>query len=142
MTAVGVRLGSAEYGLPMERVREVLRPPPVTRVPFPPPDVRGVVQVRGALVAVLDLGTRLRGGPAAGPGRLVVVTPPRGGEPVGLLVDAVTGMVETDPEGLRPAPPEAEAALPEGWLAGVAEPEPGRRVALLHLERVLGEATG
>lgn len=141
MNAVGVRLGPAEYGLPMERVREVLRPPPVTRVPFPPADVRGVTQVRGELVAVLDLGTRLRGGPAAATGRLVVVAV-RGGQPVGLLVDAVTGLVETGPEGVLPPPAEAEAALPEGWLAAVAEPEPGRRVALLDLERVLGETTG
>jgi chemotaxis signal transduction protein len=143
VSAVAVRLGEAEYGLPMERVHQVLRPPPLTRVPFPPADVRGVTQVRGVMLAVLDLGTRLRGRPAGEPGRLVVVT--HRGERVGLLVDQVTGVVETggEPEGtaLEEPPEEAVAALAPGWLAGVAEPHPGRRVALLHLDQVLGEET-
>lgn len=138
MSALAVQLGPAEFGLPAASVREVLRPPPVTRVPFPPPDVRGVAQVRGALVTVLDLGTRLRGMPAADSGRMVVVAGPAG-EALGLLVDRVLGLVETAGE----APPtEAEVSLPAGWLAGVAEPTPGRRVALLDLERVLAGDDG
>lgn len=133
--AVGV--GGAEYGLPAAAVREVVRPPPVTRVPFAPPAVRGVAQVRGTVLAVVDLGARLGTGPVGPPGRLVVVWG-RGREAVGLLVDRVAGLVETE-GGDEPLPDEAEAALPPGWLAGVAVPRPGRRVALLHLERVLGD---
>jgi len=136
VTALAVRLGSAEFGLPSEMVREVLRPAPLTRVPFPLPDVRGVAQVGGTVMAVLDLGTRLGMGPAAVPGRMVVVWG-RGREPVGLLVDRVLGLVDTG--GALAAPmEEAEAALPHGWLVGVVEPVPGRRIALLDLERVLG----
>lgn len=141
MTALAVALGGAEFGLPAGRVREVLRPPPLTRVPFAPRDVRGVAQLRGTLLAVMDLGLRLGSAPAASPGRLVVVAGP-GGEPLGLLVDRVAGLVESGTaadEVLDPPPPEAEAALPPGWLAGVAQPAPGRRVALLNLERVLAE---
>lgn len=136
MTAVAVRLGEAEFGLPMERVREVLRTPPVTRTPFPPPDVVGAVHLRGALLAVLDLGTRLRGRPARNPGRLVVVSGGGGAEPLALRVDRVTGVVETN-ELVIPPPPEAEAALPPGWLAGVVSPVEGRLVTLLELDNVL-----
>ncbi len=136
MSALAVRLGAAEFGIPSATVREVLRPVPLTRVPFPPPDVRGVAQVRGTVMAVLDLGTRLGMGPAARAGRMVVVWG-RGREAVGLLVDRVEGLVETG-GALAPPPEEAEAALPAGWLAGVVEPVPGRRIALLDLERVLG----
>ncbi len=117
MSAVAVGLGAAEFGLPLERVSAVLRPPPVTRTPFPPPDVVGVVHLRGALLGVLDLGTRLRAAPALRPGRLVVVTP-AGREPVALLVDRVAGIVETD-DAVEAPPEEALAALPEGWLDGV-----------------------
>ncbi|HEV2149283.1 MAG TPA: chemotaxis protein CheW [Longimicrobiaceae bacterium] len=136
MSAVTVRLGAAEFGLPMERVRAVLRPPPLTRVPFPPPDVAGLVHLRGALVAVLDLGTRLRSGPARRPGRLVVVARGDGGEPLALLVDAVAGTVETG-DLVDPPPAEAVAALPDGWLEGVVRSAEGRPVALLHLDNVL-----
>lgn len=136
MSTLAVWAGGAEFGLPAERVREVLRPPPLTRVPFAPPGVRGVAQVRGTVLAVVDLGARLGMRPAGTHARLVVVWP-RGRQAVGLLVDRVVGLMEG---GGETAPPdEAEAALPPGWLAGVAVPEEGRRVALLHLERVLGE---
>lgn len=136
MSAVAVRLGGAEFGLPMDRVRAVLRPPPLTRVPFPPPDVAGVVHLRGALVAVLDLGTRLRSGPARRPGRLVVVASGGGGEPLALLVDAVAGTVDTE-EWVEPPPAEAVAALPDGWLEGMVRSAGGGLVALLHLDNVL-----
>jgi purine-binding chemotaxis protein CheW len=137
MSTLAVLLGRAEFGLPAGRVREVLRPPPVTRVPFAPAGVRGVAQVRGTVLAVVDLGARLGMAPVAGAGRLVVVWG-QGREAVGLLVDRVVGLVD-DGGDEQPPPDEAQAALPQGWLAGVAVPAPGRRVALLHLERVLGE---
>jgi purine-binding chemotaxis protein CheW len=137
VSTLAVRLGSAEFGIPAGQVREVLRPPPVTRVPFAPRGVRGVAQVRGTVLAVVDLGTRLGMAPVAGAGRMVVVWA-RGREAVGLLVDRVVGLMEDGGDEELP-PDEAEAALPPGWLAGVAVPAPGRRVALLHLERVLGE---
>jgi len=138
VSAVSVRLGEALYGIPVGRVSRVLRPPPVSRVPFPPPDVQGVAQVGGAVVAVLDLGTRLGGAPAVQPGRLLVVRPGRGREPVAVRVDGVGGLVD-DEAAEPPEPQEAAAALPEGWITGVARMDDGRRVALLDLERVLGE---
>jgi len=137
VSTLAVGVGAAEFGIPAGRVREVLRPPPLTRVPFPPAGVRGVAQVRGTVMAVVDLGARLGMAPVGPAGRLVVVWG-RGREAVGLLVDRVVGLVEEGGDEELP-PDEAEAALPSGWLAGVAVPHPGRRVALLHLERVLGE---
>jgi len=137
VSTLAVRVGGAEFGLPADRVREVLRPPRLTRVPFAPAGVRGVAQVRGTVLAVVDLGDRLGVGPVLPPGRLVVVWG-RGREAVGLLVDRVVGLVE-EGGGEELPPDEAEAALPPGWLAGVAVPVPGRRVAILRLERVLGE---
>jgi purine-binding chemotaxis protein CheW len=137
VTTLAVAAGGAEFGLPAGAVREVLRPPPFTRVPFAPDGVRGIAQVRGTVMAVVDLGARLGMAPVAPPGRLVVVWA-RGREAVGLLVDRVVGLVDEGGEE-DVLPDEAEAALPPGWLAGVAVPHPGRRVALLNLERVLGE---
>lgn len=137
MSTLSVGVGGAEFGIPAERVREVLRPPPLTRVPFAPDGVRGIAQVRGTVLAVVDLGARLGMAPVGAAGRLVVVWG-RGREAVGLLVDRVVGLVEGDADD-EAAPDEATAALPPGWLAGIAVPQAGRRVALLHLERVLGE---
>lgn len=140
MTAVSVHLGAAEYGLPLTHIREVLRPPAITQTPDAPADVCGVAQVRGTLLAVVDLGMRLGGIAAAPPGRLVVVQH-AGGEPLGLLVDAIGGLLEVEGD-LQPVPAEADAALPDGWLAGMAAVPPDRLVAVLNLDRVLsGERT-
>ncbi len=137
---VAVRLDAAEFGLPIARVREVLAPPAITRVPFVPPAICGVTSVRGTILPVLDLGLRLLGSEAARPGRLVVVSGTEAEGPVGLLVDAVTGLVEAPPEGIQEPPPEAEASLPAGFILGVVSPEEGRLVTLLDLSRVLAVA--
>ncbi len=137
---VAVCLDAAEFGLAIERVREVLAPPPITRVPFVPAAICGVTSVRGVILPVLDLGLRLLGSEAERPGRLVVVRGTEGEGPVGLLVDAVTGVVEAPPESVQTPPVEAEATLPAGFILGVVAPEAGRLVTLLDLSRVLALA--
>ena len=137
---VTVRLGPAEFGIPIQHVREVLRVPPIAPVPFTPEALRGLVSVRGALLPVVDLGIRLLGAPAARPGRLAVVQRPDAPEMVALLVDAVTGLETFSEARLRPMPPELEAALPEGIAAGVVSRGPGRLVTLLRLQPVLALA--
>lgn len=132
--AIVVRLGRAEFGIPINRVREVLRPPPLVRIPFPPPAVCGIIHLRGSVLPVIDLGLRLLGRASAPPGRLVVVSDGGGWA---LRVDGVLGLVSTSPESLREAPPEADATLPPGAVAGVVIPAPGRLVTLLNLAPVL-----
>lgn len=134
---VAVRLNAAEFGLPIDRVREVLAPPPITRVPFVPPAICGVASVRGTILPVLDLGLRLLGSEAVRPGQLVVVSGSEDEGPIGLLVDAATGLVEAPAELIQAPPPEAEATLPTGFILGVVVPEAGRLVTLLDLSRVL-----
>jgi purine-binding chemotaxis protein CheW len=132
-----VRLGVAEFGLPIGEVREVLRRPELSRVPFPPPHVCGVLALRGSIVPVVDLGLRLLDRPAERPGVVVVVLDPDTHESLGLLCDRVAGLIEAGEALAMAAPPEAEATLPPGWVKGVLVPEPDRPVALLDLHLVL-----
>lgn len=134
--AVVVRLGGAEFGLEVRRVSEVLRVPPITRLPFPPPTLLGIVSIRGTLVPVMDLGERLLGRPADRDGRLVVVRDPEREGWVGLLVDAVLDLIPLEAAGAEP-PAEVEASLPAGWIIGVLAPGPDRLVTLLELTNVL-----
>lgn len=134
--AVVVALGETEFGIDVKRVREVLRPLPVTRLPFPPPTILGIVSIRGTLVPVMDLGERLLGRAADPHGRLVVVRDPDRPGSIGLLVDAVHDLIDMDEASHEP-PPEVEATLPPGWILGVLAPEEARLVTLLDLNRVL-----
>jgi purine-binding chemotaxis protein CheW len=133
---VAVRLGDTEFGLPVERVREVLRVPPITRLPFPPPSILGVAGVRGAVLPVMDLGERLLGAAADRDGRLVVVEDPESGSEVALLVDAVPGLASAAESDASP-PAEVDASLPAGWIAGVIVSRAGRLVTLLDLAAIL-----
>lgn len=134
--AVVVDVGGVEFGVDVRRVREVLRAPRITRLPFPPPTILGIVSIRGTLVPIMDLGERLLGRPSKLDGRLVVVRDPDHEGAIGLLVDAVLDMVPLDSTSQQP-PPEVEASLPAGWVAGVIVPADDRLVTLIELTHVL-----
>jgi purine-binding chemotaxis protein CheW len=105
---VTFRLGDRLAGIPIEAVCEILRVEEVTPVPDAPAVVRGVVNLRGAVVTVLDLRTVLSmGAVEVGPAsRMVVVN--SGDEIIGLLVDRVADVVSVDPEDREPLPANME----------------------------------
>jgi purine-binding chemotaxis protein CheW len=94
----------APYALPVERVREIVRIRPITRVPRMPEDVRGVISLRGEIVQVVDLRRRLGLG-CVEPNRRsrVIVVQEASGQVAGLLVDAVTEVLSVTDDALRPA---------------------------------------
>ncbi len=132
---VPMRVGEALYGVAVDDVVQVVRAPRLTAVPHVPRAVRGVASVRGEILPVVDLGTRLHDRPVAEDGRLVVVRLPRTGESVGLLVDGVEGLMTG--EGDADAPQETVTSLPAGMVEGVVRAEGRAPVALLSLSAVL-----
>lgn len=106
------------YGIPIAAVREIVRVPVLTEVPRSPPDLLGVIDLRGEVLPVYDLKLRLRlpgttarvAGPDADPSslprgaRILVI---RGGDlgDVGVLVDGVSEVIRMPEASLEPAPP-------------------------------------
>jgi purine-binding chemotaxis protein CheW len=133
---LAVRVAGTEFGIPLQAVRSVLHVPGITRLPFPPPSIVGVASVRGSLIPVMDLGERLLGSPASRTGRLVLIEDEATGHPMGLMVDAVIGLVGGGVE-TRETPPEVEASLPAGWIEGILSPDSDRLITLLQLAPVL-----
>jgi purine-binding chemotaxis protein CheW len=88
--AVIFQLDREEYALPIARVREILRPGAITRLPGAPAHVRGITNVRGRIVPVVDLRERLGLGAAEPTARSRVLLVELGGRVVGVLVDAVS----------------------------------------------------
>ena len=109
-----VDLGGGLYGLDSEAVREIVSLLPPTRLPGAPAHVRGVVNLRGQLLTVVDAAQRLTGNPiTATEGSIVVVTV--GEKVLGLIVDDVQ-----DVQDLEVLPAEREVlASTEGLLTGV-----------------------
>ncbi len=133
---VEVQVRGLLLGLPLANVREVLRAPPITRVPEVPSVVRGVANVRGEIVPVVDLAARLGEGAAGEDARLLMIRVGHLDEPVGLLVDSVLRVVEAGVR-LEAAPEEARSSLPTGFVLGVANAPDGEAITVLDLDAVL-----
>jgi purine-binding chemotaxis protein CheW len=134
-------LGATRYAVAIEGVAETGEVPKWTAVPNVPPWVRGVANLRGEILALIDLRTLL-GLPRQErevSARLVVVRHPEGGgATVGWIVDAIRGMAVITKSEIE----EHVASLPKvtsedrlaGLLAGVCHRE-GRLIAVLDLNR-------
>lgn len=125
-------LGSDLYAVPVENVREVIRVQALTRVPQAPVHFRGLHNLRGAILPVWELRTRLGLSPAAvGPATRIVVLE-RGGDRLGVLVDEVHQVIRVPISSISAPPPDVKSRL-SGHIVGTA-PMQDRLAFLLSLD--------
>ncbi|WP_322978903.1 chemotaxis protein CheW [Pseudomonas sp. C11] len=102
------RVGDDPYGVATRYVREILEFDQITLVPMMPSLVRGVINLRGAIVPIIDLAERFgHGRTALGARTCIVIVEILDEEEthlIGALVDAVNAVVEIEPEAIRQAP--------------------------------------
>jgi len=129
------------FALPIGRVRETiaLGKRVITRVFQTPDFVLGILNLRGTILAVLDLGRYLGLGRAAlGESSRILVTEGEGvRKTAGLLVDAIAPWQSIDPAALLPPPPTMRGVR-AGCVRGVWAPAGEKPVALLDLDAVIG----
>ncbi len=123
------------YALPVEEVQEVLRVGHITRVPRTPSAVRGVTNLRGRVLAVLDLPLRFGFAPCPMDDFARILVVRHQGRPVGLLVDRIEPMAQVLPSTIE-APEDVDSLERRELLRGIAKLE-DRLVALLSLPRIL-----
>jgi purine-binding chemotaxis protein CheW len=132
-------VGGETYGLDILHIREIIKVVEITEVPRTPGFLLGVISVRGLVIPVIDLRARLRLDhlPLTRAARILVAD--RDGEPFGLLVDAVTGVVRFADAEIEP-PPSTLSVADANFLAGIGRYSLGKRqkmVILLHLDAVV-----
>jgi purine-binding chemotaxis protein CheW len=131
-----------EYALPIRHVREIIAYEPITAIPSMPPVVRGVMNLRGYVVPVIDLPVKFGLAPTPlGPTTyLVVVDPAWSGEIVrlGLVTPELGRVIELGDEDIKPVP-DFGTRIQSEYLVGVAQVD-GRTVLFLHTERLLSAA--
>ncbi|MCX7604817.1 MAG: chemotaxis protein CheW [Bryobacteraceae bacterium] len=122
------RVGGAHYGLPIEHVREVERVARLTPVPGAPRFVRGLVNLRGEILPLLDMRLLLGAGGGELPAspRLIVAQADRQEPPLALMVEELNGLAPVEEESPGAFPPGESGALPHG-VRGSLEHR-GRRV--------------
>jgi purine-binding chemotaxis protein CheW len=125
ISALRARAGGARFLVPAAQVGEVLRLPELTRVPGLPRWVPGVANVRGQVLAVLDLRPLLGLPQDTDAVRPRLLRLDAGGVDVGLRVDAVDGVADADLAHAEPLPPGAAAAdLFSGVISAAGAPLP------------------
>ncbi len=134
------QLAHEEYGLEILKVREIIGLMEITRVPRTRDFVRGVINLRGKVIPVVDL--RLKFGmekcEATDQTVIIVVQCSVDGRALtmGLLVDQVLEVLSIDAGQIEPAPSLAHAQLDEEFILGVGKHEK-RIVFLLDIARIL-----
>jgi purine-binding chemotaxis protein CheW len=131
-----------EYAVGILRVKEIIEYETVTRVPTTPAHVRGVINLRGAVLPVVDLAAKFGHG-SIEPARttcIVVVETRLGGGllTVGLLADSVSEVVDIADAAIEP-PPSFGTNIRVDFLIGMAKLD-GRLALVLDLDRILSPA--
>ncbi len=134
------RLGNETYGLNILRVKEIRGWVPVTTIPQSPPHVLGMLNLRGAVVPIVDLRRRFDLASAEfTPVTVVIVlslhSPQGGTRECGVVVDSVSDVVDLDPTTIKPAPALNGHSL-ANYILGVAESD-DRMVMLMDIEGLL-----
>ena len=132
-------LGDEVLGMDIRTVREIIQCGPMATVPLMPKFLRGVINLRGAVVPVIDLNARF-GRPPTKVGKkscIVIFDALRSGEraELGLLVDAVSEVIKIGAEHIEP-PPDFGATVRRDFIRGIAKLGP-RFVILLDPDRAL-----
>lgn len=129
-------LGQEDYGIEILRVQEIKGYSAVTSIPNMPPHIKGVMNLRGAVVPVLNLRAKFGMSESEYTRFTVIIVVLVGTRVVGLIVDAVSDVLDVAPSDVVPAP-EMGAGVDTSFLTGMAKSE-DRLISLLAIERVVG----
>lgn len=134
-------LGGETYGVGIHAIREILEYPGVTPIPLAPAFLRGVINLRGAVVPVLDLSVRFGRGPTAINRRtcIVILDVVQGDDVslLGVIVDGVTEVREVDEDEVE-RQPSFGTGLRTDFVAGMLKRDNGF-IPILAIGAVLAE---
>jgi purine-binding chemotaxis protein CheW len=133
---VSVAVGDSLFAIDIMSVREIRGWTASTPIPHAPPHVLGMINLRGAILPVADLGELLGLAPTEAKASSVVVVAQVGGEQLGLLVDAVCDILTVTDEALRPTPEVSGRS--RDLVAGMITIDAGI-VSVLKLDRLIPE---
>jgi purine-binding chemotaxis protein CheW len=127
-------LHDEEYGLEILKVHEILGMLPITRIPRSPDYIRGVINLRGKVIPIMDLRTRFSM-PSSGSDEGCIIVAQIRGLQIGMVVDKVSEVCNISPDEVEETP-SFGADVHTEFLLGLAK-QGGRVKLLLDIDRVL-----
>jgi len=132
---ISFAIGEDQYGVDIMAVREIKGWTEITHLPNQPEYVRGVLNLRGIIVPIIDLRCRFGQGLTDAKSTHIVIIVQIGNRSVGLLADRVLDIVSFDSAKIEPVPRIAQASR-INFLAGLVTVE-GAMIALIDLPNLL-----
>ena len=132
------RLGQEEYGIDILRVQEIRSYEPPTRIANAPPFVKGVVNLRGVIVPIVDLRLKLGCDSVEYNSFTVVVVLNVRGRVVGAVVDSVSDVLQLSGDAIKPAP-EMHTAVDTRFITGIGSIGE-RMLILMDIEALMSSA--
>jgi purine-binding chemotaxis protein CheW len=131
-------LGAEEYGVDILKVQEIRGYGTVTRIPDAPDFVKGVINLRGTIVPVVDMRLKFKLGRADYNTFTVMIILNVADRVVGMVVDSVSDVVALTPAQIRPAP-ELGSSVGAQFLTGIGALD-SRMLILIDIERLMTSA--
>lgn len=133
---IAFRIGEQEFCVDIMNVREIRGWTPATPLPRSPSYMKGVINLRGIVLPIIDLGSRFGLETTEPTARHVIMVAHIGKRLVGLLVDAVSDIVQLTDSTIQPTPDVASDHV-KTFVKGIFAVEGGRMISLIDLEHVL-----
>jgi purine-binding chemotaxis protein CheW len=137
---ISFAIGDDQYGVDIMAVREIKGWSEITHLPKQPDYVRGVLNLRGVIVPIIDLRCRFGQGLTEATPLHIVIIVQIGSRPVGLLADRVLDIVSLDASQIQPVPRIARGGRVD-FLSGLVTVE-GAMIALIDLSNLLMQQFG
>ena len=131
------RLGGEEYAIDILQVQEIRANESVTRIASAPEFIRGVINLRGTIVPIVDLRVKFGFDSAANTAPVVIILS-ISDRVIGVVVDAVTDVVDLAADQIRETP-EVGGAIAAGFIRGIA-PLEGRMLIVFDIARLMMSA--
>jgi purine-binding chemotaxis protein CheW len=135
---ISFAIGDDQYGVDIMAVREIKGWSEITHLPKQPDYMRGVLNLRGAMVPIIDLRCRFGQGMTEATPLHVVIVVQIGPKMVGLLADRVLDIISFEASQVQPVP-RVSAASRMDFLSGLVMVE-GAMIALIDLSNMLSDA--
>ena len=129
------RLGQEEYGLNILNVQEIRGYDAVTKIANSPAFLKGVINMRGVIVPIIDMRIRFNLGEAAYNEFTVVIILNIGSRVIGMVVDAVSDVTSLKAEQVRPAP-DFGTVLDTAYIDGLATVDE-RMIIVIDIEKLM-----
>lgn len=129
------QLAGETYSVPLHQVQEIRTYTPTTRIPNAPDYVLGVINLRGSIIAMLDLRTRLNMPPISEDEQTIVVVVNILDRTFGLRADSVSDVISISADSVHPAP-KVTSDDRQRFIAGLAQAQ-DKVLILLDLDQVV-----